>query len=144
MPVARNRVISAYLLMALLVTATTAEMNLCRVNCALAGLSGPQHEQMHHSSAAVRSEAHHHHHMDLNSNALPAQPALHSRQCAKYAESTVLSASSKFVVTRNIELSQNSAINTSVSAGTISASSVSFFPVSPPIIAAHTQTPIRI
>ena len=138
--------IPGFVLMALLFTTSTAETNLCSVNCALAGLESAQHEQMHHSPAPMGSRAGHHHHMDLNSNALPAGPALHSRQCAKYPESTVLAASSKFVLTRNIEVSLNYAIKTFVSGSTISAlSSSGFFRASsPPIIAAHPQTPIRI
>ena len=139
--------IPAFVLLALLVTTSTAETNLCSVNCALAGLDDrAQHEQMHHSPERTRSQAHHHHHMELNSNALPAGPTLHSRQCAKYAESMVLAACSKFVLTRNIELSLNSAVKTSVSVSTILALnfSVSFCSSSPPVPAAHPQPPIRI
>jgi hypothetical protein len=121
-------------------------MNLCGLNCALAGLGGAQHAQMHHPPSPISSQAHQQHHMDFGSSASTSAPELRSRQCGKPAESAMLAASSKFVPTRNIELKSNFAIKTHLPAITTAGLDFSVFALdsSPPLIAASPQVLIRI
>lgn len=143
--VAQRKLIAAFVLMALLASTAIAETSLCAVNCALAGLGHPQHEEMHHSPAAVRSETHHHHHMDSSASASRTESSMSSRQCTTYGESVVLAAGTKFVLTRSIELHSNCAIRTEVAASATSAlTPLRRDSLPPPLFSLSLVTPIRI
>lgn len=153
-----RKLITVFVLTALLVSTGVAETSLCTVNCALAGLTSsphekmhpPQHEHMRNSakSMAMRmtSQRGPHEHMDMSSTPAGNESEIGSRRCAGDSDSVVLASGTKFVSTKIVDMHSNLAITGADSGNSVQVvdRSIPRDSLPPPAALQTPSAPIRI
>ena len=150
-----QKLITPVVLLAVLASTGLTDTGLCTVNCALAGLTRAQHEQMHHAEheqmrdsamsmtmpMASQGGQNQQTDMDMGTKSAGDGRIFGSRQCARYLDSVVLASASKFALTRTIDLSSYLVISVSDSGKPASVPNLSIARDSlPPPVAAQTPS----